>query len=280
MPFMYFAIKSRDNDVLFKVVITRAHVFFRNTTHNKGTTMTTSLPSLDEIQLELANTKQSLQQLKNHHQNFLNHFDDCFKMPCRGIADLAISLKLAEKDKQKKHQLAAIVQSATQLLSFISQVIEQTQIKNDFQPLCMQAFKMVDVVEDIKKLLAAEIIYQNIKLDCHYDENLPKEIMTDRNCLFRILLNLIVFCFTHSLENNLNIYFKEISRKNKKVLLNITIARTSRDLPIEFFKQQGNQTHRHLTTAKQLIEKLGGTIYLNASNNKSGFVCSVLVAIK
>jgi len=242
--------------------------------------MTTPLPSSDEIQLELANAKQSIQQLKSNHLLFLNQFDDCFKTPCRGIADLAISLKLNEKDKQKKNQLNSIAEAATQLLSFISHVIEDTETENDFQPLKMQAFKMIDLIEDIKRLLAAEMIYQNIILDCRYDDKLPKEIISDRQILLRILLNLIVFNLTHSLENNLCIYFEEISKKNKQVLLNIIITRASRDLPIEFFKQNSNQTHRNLTIAKQLIEKLGGTIYLNAGNNKAGFVCSVLVAIK
>jgi two-component system, NtrC family, sensor kinase len=140
--------------------------------------------------------------------------------------------------------------------------------------ISQDAIDINDAIQEVIGFIDKEILYRNINLELHLQENLPK-IMTDKGQVQQVFLNIINNAIDALKENGhitINTYIKS------NTFLGVAIKDNGNGIPKEnlrhifepFYstKEKGKGTGLGLSISYGIVQKLGGTILVESQLNK------------
>lgn len=221
---------------------------------------------------------------------FLRNMRHDIRTPFCGILGIAEILKEKETDDEKRTLLHDLILSAQNILNFLNEILDFTQIELGFKPIISTNFDARKLVNDIKAMMLAVIAQKQITLNLDIEKNVPFTIIGDIVKLKRILINLISNAIKFTEEGSVDVTVSVASIDKNQTTLNfiihdsgIGIAKENIERIFERFtritpnyKGIYEGTGLGLYVVKQLLNKMGGTIKIESEpGTGSTFTCNI-----
>ena len=220
-----------------------------------------------------------------YKSKFLANMSHEFRTPMNAIMGLNKLMISSELNEKQKEYAKGIDLSCDNLLWIINDILDQSKIESGKMTIRIQPFNIVKVVDQISLLLTPKIEEKNLDFQLHIDSKLPLSLLGDATRIFQILTNLIgnSIKFTEKGFIKLSIILKDITDNNATLLFEVEdtgigIPKNKKDEIFKSFEQvyssKNNKkyfsegTGLGLSITKELVEQMGGEIYLDSEINK------------
>jgi len=210
--------------------------------------------------------------------NFLANMSHELRTPLNGIASMVQLTLQSDLNERQKQYLEIIIRSVNALNTIVNDLLELSKIESDKLELHYVDFDLVGLINDVMVINVGEKEGGNINFKIHYQGIVNNRLYGDSLRLRQVLNNLVsnAVKFTKKGQITLNVS-KESSLMYRFAVSDTGIGLDKSDLEKVFkpFTQAELTTTRQyggtglgLSISKQLVEIMGGTIWLKSQLGK------------
>ena len=233
---------------------------------------------------ELQRSKEEAERANEAKGVFLRNASHEIRTPIAAILSIADLLALTDLSDHERFELVARLRANGEaLLSLIGNVLDLSRLDAGKIALTEEPLPPIEVVRDVLKSLEAEAAKKRIDIGLEVEPHLDLEVVTDRQRLRQILVNLVGNAIKFTARGNVRVSLASIHSDDGPVLA-IDVADTGVGIApdrhphlFEPFEQADitvSQTHGGtglgLALSRRLAEQLGGALSLRHSSPGSG----------
>lgn len=241
------------------------------------------------MEAELAEAKIAAEQASGAKTEFLINMSHDIRTPLNGIIGASQLLHMANKLPEHQEIIDAILISGQKLAKLLSEIIDLSAVEQGIIPLNFVKFNLRFLLEELRDILAADILRKNLKFRI-YINNVPEQIVSDKQRIHRILLNLLGNALKFTEVGGIEIRVSAVKTKGKKTSLKIAVKDTGIGIPedkfdtiFENFSRVGLVDQAKypgsgigLYIIRKFLNELNGTITIESKLGKgSKFTCFV-----
>ena len=220
--------------------------------------------------------------LNETRSRFLSRMSHDLRTPLNAVIGLSgIAMDESLSREQLQVYLSDIHRSATHLLSLINDVLDMSKLDNGKMVLHPEPYRVSDLLDTLWSVIGVQCGQQHIAFRVVCDEGFPAYILVDKLRFNQIFLNLL----SNSLKftppgGKVELRFSHEILSDGQIRLTAVVQDTGRGMNADFaahafdaFAQEdasdGEQgTGLGLTIVKNIVDLMGGTIYLESQPEK------------
>ena len=213
---------------------------------------------------------------------FLANMSHEIRTPMNGIIGMShLALQTSLNTKQQ-HYLQKIDSSAKSLLGIINDILDFSKIEAGKLSIEKIEFDMFKVIENVINLIEFKAHEKNLEIIVDYDKSIGKNFFGDSLRLGQILTNLMSNAVKFTEFGEVGIYIKKINKNRFKFSVKDTGIGLKQEEQAKLFhsfsQADGSTTRKYggtglgLSISKQLVELMGGTIWVESEFGKGSEV--------
>jgi two-component system aerobic respiration control sensor histidine kinase ArcB len=243
-----------------------------------------------KIEKELQEAKEIAEIANQTKTEFIRNMEHDIRTPLCGIMGVVAYLNSIEQDSTKKEFLNEVERSTNELLNYLDNIVEFSQMNTGTVPMILKEFNLKQMLNGILNLESAAAKHKTLDLILIYPESIPRLVVGDRFRLHRILLNLVnnAIKFTEQGYVKIHVNVLEFSSP-EEVRIEIAIEDTGIGIEKKYHQPIYDKFMRcdpsnkgvykgtglGLWIVRQFINDLKGTISLESQRGKgSVFTCT------
>jgi Signal transduction histidine kinase len=241
---------------------------------------------------ELQAAEQAALKSKNAKDEFLANMSHELRTPLNALIGFGNLLKDTPLNKQQREYVDMVRSGAQNLLNIVNDVLDLSKIEAGKLKMVHKPFNLYHLFNRLERMFSNAINEKGLHYSSYIESKVPEHVIGDSERLQQIFVNLIgnAIKFTNEGEIKVTANVVWIDEDDKYYKLGFTVKDTGIGIPkdkvaaiFERFEQleQGVQrqyggTGLGLTIAKNLVERMGGTISVFSEVNEGSefnFTC-------
>jgi signal transduction histidine kinase/CheY-like chemotaxis protein len=242
-----------------------------------------------DLEAKIQNRTQELENAKNIAERavkvksmFLANMSHEIRTPMNGIYGCANLLLKSSNDPESKELLDTMIRSGETLLVLINDILDFSKIESGNVQLENAPVDLLACVADVKGILEASAIENNISLKINIEEKVPSFFCGDVVRIKQILTNFTSNAIKFTRDGDVEIQIENISTDEDKIELKFTVRDSGIGIPEEAinglfkeFSQVDSSTTRKyggtglgLAICKGLAEAMNGSVFVKSEVGK------------
>jgi signal transduction histidine kinase/DNA-binding response OmpR family regulator len=282
---------SIDNSICIPITIDNTNLGFTMLFNKEGgfeeEIMEEIIPCISLLQLILSKKQAERKKFIDEKEMFMANMSHEIRTPLNGVIGYNQLLRRTDLNASQRKYLDSMNQCSIQLIQIINDILDFSKLSSGKMGINNECFKIKEIIDGVLDAMANNIKDKNQNFSVIIDEKLPEFIVSDKQKIIQILVNLVLNANKFT-DNNGNI--KVQFRSKLTNILEISVIDTGVGINVEdqdkifyAFEQVDNNcnckngTGLGLAICKKLVNLLGGKMKVESEIGKgSTFTISVI----
>jgi PAS domain S-box-containing protein len=252
--------------------------------------LATDITEQKESEIHLMNAKKEAEGAKTAQEAFLANMSHEIRTPMNGIMGMANLLLGAKLSEEQKEYVENIQDSGKNLLSIINDLLDFSKIRSGKFQFDNSPFKLKHAIKKALYPLQIRAEEKLLKMEMHFDENVPDVVIGDPVRLQQIIINLAGNAVKFTSQGLVSVKVTCNKKSNTQAFVRVDvidtgigIANEKLDYIFESFTQDNLNTSRTyggtglgLAIVRQLVELQDGEVSVESTIGE-GSTFSVLI---
>lgn len=215
-------------------------------------------------------------------QKFLANISHEMRTPMNGIIGMTEFLADTNLTDQQQNYVETIKESSESLLNIINDVLNLTKIEQGLAEYIFENINIIELIDNTINIFKAQAFRKKINLQCHIEQNFPRNILLDKQNFRQILYNLISNAVKYTNKGEVKLELQLLKKKGKTITGKIIISDTGIGIKQQdrekifdpfvrvddSFTRTTEGTGLGLSITKKLVKIFGGDLDFESEVNK------------
>jgi signal transduction histidine kinase/CheY-like chemotaxis protein/HPt (histidine-containing phosphotransfer) domain-containing protein len=244
---------------------------------------------VEEELIKMRAAKEAAELANEIKTQFIQNMEHDLRTPASGVTQMLYNLAVKENNLEQKETLQKLANASQRLLDLLNEIASFDKITSHEIQVLAQKVDLYGIANNIIELETAVALNKKLDLQLEIAKDVPQHVISDKNRIFRIFLNLIGNALKFTNEGHVKLSLsiaKQID--NQHCILKIAVSDTGIGIPLHMQHriyerfERATPTNKGmypgsglgLSITKQFIEDLKGEIEVESSAGKGTiFTC-------
>ena len=231
---------------------------------------------------ELRGARDAAEAASRAKSEFLANMSHEIRTPMNGIMGMTEVLLGTATSKDQREYLTLVYQSAESLLSIINDILDYSKIEAGKLELSAYEFDLRDAIGETLQTLGVKAAESGLELADQIQPDVPDCLIGDAARLRQLLVNLVGNALKFTDEGEVVVDIQLENRDQETAHLHVQVRDTGIGIPPDkqsaifdsFTQAEGSTTRKYggtglgLTISRQLVNRMGGEIWLESTLNQ------------